>query len=50
MILQGLRQEGTEALSEFLADAADRNRLEKAVRGSARSASPYFEALGVCRA
>ena len=45
MILQGLRQEGTEALSAFLADAADRDRLESAVRGSARSASPYFEAL-----
>lgn len=45
MILQGLRQEGTEALSAFLADATDRERLENAVEQSAKSASPYFEAL-----
>jgi hypothetical protein len=45
MILQGLRQEGTEALSAFLADATDRERLENAVGQSAKSASPYFEAL-----
>jgi hypothetical protein len=45
MILQGLRQEGTEALSAFLADASDRKRLEKAVQQKAKSASPFFEAL-----
>jgi hypothetical protein len=50
MILQGLRQEGTEALSAFLADADDRVRLEKAVQRNAKSASPYFEALVRSRA
>jgi len=45
MILQGLRQEGTEALSAFLADADDRERLEDAVKRSAKSDTPYFEAL-----
>lgn len=45
MILQGLRQEGTEALSVLLAVPSDRARLEKAVQRSATSASPYFEAL-----
>jgi hypothetical protein len=48
MILQGLHQEGTEALSALLADADDRTRLENAVRNSAKSNlpySPYFEAL-----
>lgn len=50
MILQGLRQEGTEALSAFLADANDRERLEKAVQRGAKSASPYFEALVRSRA
>jgi hypothetical protein len=50
MILQGLRQEGTEALSAFLADSSDRERLENAVRQSAKSASPYFEALVRSRA
>ncbi len=50
MILQGLRQEGTEALSAFLADVTDRERLEKAVKQSAKSGSPYFEALVRSRA
>jgi hypothetical protein len=50
MILQGLRQEGTEALSALLSDASDRERLEKAVRQSAKSDSPYFEALVRSRA
>ncbi len=45
MILQRLRQEGTEALSVFLANAADRAKLLKAVERNAKSASPYFEAL-----
>lgn len=45
MILQGLRQDGTEALSEMLADAGDRAKLEQAVQQNSKSASPYFEAL-----
>jgi hypothetical protein len=45
MILQGLRQEGTEALSALLADAGNRDRLQKAVERSSKSTSPYFEAL-----
>lgn len=45
MILQGLRQDGTEALSAMLADADGRTRLEKAVERKSRSSSPYFEAL-----
>lgn len=45
MVLQGLRQEGTEALSALLADAGDRDRLQKAVQQRAKSSSPYFEAL-----
>lgn len=45
MVLQGLRQEGTEALSALLADAGDRDRLQKAVQRGAQSSSPYFEAL-----
>lgn len=49
MVLQGLRQEGTEALSALLADAGDRGLLEKAVRNT-NSASPYFEALVRSRA
>jgi hypothetical protein len=50
MILQGLRQEGTEALSALLADASDRDRLEKAVHQNANLTSPYFEALVRSRA
>ncbi|HLJ77220.1 MAG TPA: hypothetical protein VKT75_07395 [Acidobacteriaceae bacterium] len=45
MVLQGLRQEGTEALSALLADADDRDHLQNAVRQTAKSSSPYFEAL-----
>ena len=45
MILQGLRQVGTEALSALLADAGDRDRLQSAVQQRTHSASPYFEAL-----
>lgn len=45
MILQGLRQDGTEALSAMLADAGDRARLQQAVEHSSGSPSPYFEAL-----
>lgn len=44
MILQGLRQEGTEALSVMLSDAGYRGRLEKAVRSGSKTL-PYFEAL-----
>jgi hypothetical protein len=44
MILQGLRQEGTEALTVLLADAGDRAKLEEAVQRTAGH-SPYFEAL-----
>jgi hypothetical protein len=50
MILQGLRQEGTEALSALLADAGGRDRLQKAVQQNARSTSPYFEAVVRSRA
>ena len=45
MILQGLRQEGTESLSVLLSDAGDRAKLEDAVRQNSKSDSPYFEAL-----
>src|SRR6185437_15308180 len=50
MILQGLHQEGTEALSELLSDADDRARLQEAVQKSVKSNSPYFEALVRSRA
>jgi hypothetical protein len=49
LILQGLRQEGTEALGALLADPADRAQLESAVRKSTND-SPYFEALIRARA
>ncbi len=46
LILQGLRQEGTEALGAMLADAAYRAQLAHALGVRANSnASPYFEAL-----
>lgn len=45
MILQGLRQAGTEALSMLLADPDGRARLEKAVHLNTKGSSPYFEAL-----
>jgi hypothetical protein len=44
LILQGLRQEGTEALGALLADSTNRAQLETAVRKTANN-SPYFEAL-----
>ena len=46
LILQGLRQEGTEALGVLLADAASRAQLKRAlgIEADAHS-SPYFEAL-----
>ncbi len=50
MILQGLRQDGTEALSALLADRGDRAILEKAVRKSTKNLSPYFEVLVRSRA
>jgi hypothetical protein len=50
MILQGLRQGGTEGLSALLSDANVRERLEKAVQRNAKAASPYFEALVRSRA
>jgi hypothetical protein len=46
LILQGLRQEGTEALGELLADPDDRVQLERALANHGDSQhSPYFEAL-----
>lgn len=45
MILQGLRQEGTEALSVLLADTGERAKLQKAVQSNSKTTSPYFEVL-----
>ncbi len=46
LILQGLQQEGTEAAGLFLADAADRQRLQQALGISGTPDQPvYFEAL-----
>lgn len=46
LILQGLRQEGTEALGELLSDPTDRANLRRAVGADRNSGgSPYFEAL-----
>jgi len=46
MILQGLRQEGTEALGALLADPNDRAQLERALGIHGNSLNqPYFEAL-----
>lgn len=45
MVLQGLRQEGTEALSALLADSENRDRLHNAVQQRTKTSSPYFEAL-----
>jgi hypothetical protein len=46
LILQGLRQEGTEALGELLSNPTDRERLRHALGLDANSGkSPYFEAL-----
>ncbi|HEX4037503.1 MAG TPA: hypothetical protein VHX37_05545 [Acidobacteriaceae bacterium] len=46
LILQGLRQEGTEGLGELLSDATDRAGLRRALGyGAGSPKSPYFEAL-----
>jgi hypothetical protein len=46
LILQGLQQEGTEAAGLFLADAANREKLEQALGISGSLSHPvYFEAL-----
>src|SRR5262249_18443917 len=45
MIIQGLRQEGTEAAGRFLANASDREQLRKAMGISASSDVPSFEVL-----
>jgi hypothetical protein len=46
MILQGLREEGTEALSVLLADEKDRAELSRALNIHPNQKSPtYFEAL-----
>lgn len=46
LILQGLQQEGTEAAGLFLADAANREKLQQALGISGAASQPvYFEAL-----
>lgn len=45
MILQGLRQAGTEALGIVLANSEDRAELERAVQRQSKSIAPYFEVL-----
>ncbi len=46
LILQGLQQEGTEAAGRFLADEANRERLQEALGISSSMTHPvYFEAL-----
>jgi hypothetical protein len=46
LILQGLRQEGTEALGELLVNSDDRNQLEKELEARNGGYAPkYFEAL-----
>lgn len=46
LILQGLRQEGTEALGELLENADDRVQLERALNARDDAHAPlYFEAL-----
>lgn len=51
LILQGLRQEGTEALGVLLADSNDRNQLEHALSAGNDAHPPlYFEALIRARA
>lgn len=46
MILQGLREEGTEALAILLADKKDRTELYRALRLDGKQKNPvYFEAL-----
>lgn len=51
LILQGLRQEGTEALGVLLSDTDDRNQLEHALEaGNGAHVPIYFEALIRARA
>lgn len=51
LILQGLREVGTEALDEMLSDTADRAKLQQAVGlHDGSKGSPYFEALIRARA
>ena len=51
LILQGLRQEGTEALGALLSDSNDRAQLERAIGTySASKDTQYFEALVRARA
>ncbi|MGA2537841.1 MAG: hypothetical protein ABSF53_17630 [Terracidiphilus sp.] len=45
MILEGLRQAGTEALALILADSQHRAELQQAVERVAKTPSPYFEVL-----
>jgi hypothetical protein len=46
LILQGLQQEGTEAAGIFLADAGNRQKLERALGVTSETTQPvYFEAL-----
>ncbi len=46
LILQGLRQEGTESLGKLLENSDDRNRLQKALEARNGGDAPeYFEAL-----
>jgi hypothetical protein len=46
LILQGLQQEGTEAAGIFLADAGNRQKLERALGVTSETGQPvYFEAL-----
>jgi len=45
MIVQGLRQAGTEALAMILADNQHRAQLQQAVEREAKAPSPYFEVL-----
>jgi hypothetical protein len=45
MIVQGLRQAGTEALALILANNEDRAKLQQAVQTVAKTPSPYFEVL-----
>lgn len=46
LILQGLQQDGTEAAGIFLADAANRRKLEQALGITSKTPGPvYFEAL-----
>lgn len=51
LILQGLRQEGTEALGQLLSSPADRDQLKRALGIQGNAQGPvYFEALISARA